>query len=160
MELFDEATYFYKNSYLITILNILYNYINYFLCILYICCVPIYIIINNNLFEFANENHINYYLILYAFYRIYTMTYYVKSNNIKKDIIASIIYIIIISYDINNNHIIHQIQYWIFHNLIILLAIFVYGTIYMIFNLEINKYDIDNEEVVIEFSADIISDIV
>ena len=160
MELIDEASIFYKNSYLLMILNILYNYINYFLCISYIFLFPIHIIINNNLFEFANENHINNYLILYAFYRIYTMTYYAKSNNIKKDIIASIIYMIIISYDINNNHIIHQIQYWIFHNLIISLAIFVYGTIYMIFNLEINKYDIENEEVVIEYIADIISETV
>jgi hypothetical protein len=158
MELIDEAIIFYKNSYLLIILNILYNYINYFLCISYILWFPIYIIINNNLFEFENENYINYYLILYSFYRMYLMGY--KKNNSIKELITSIIYIIIITFDIKNNNIIHQIQYWIFYNLIISLGIFVYGTIYMIFNLEINKYYIDDREAFIEYSADIISDAV
>ncbi len=158
MELFDEAKIFYEQSYLITVLNIFYNYINHILCILYICWFPIHIIINNNFKEFLTENFINFYLILYAFYRMHLMAN--KTNNITKNIIASIIYIIIISYDININNYIHKIQYYIFYNLMISCAIFVYGTIYMIFNLEINKYNIDDKETYIEFSAEIISDFV
>ncbi len=157
MDLIDEAKGFYKNGYLLMILNIFYNYVNYFLCILYICWFPIHIIINNNLTQFANENYINYYLILYAFYRMYLMTINFKYN-INKNIIASIIFVIIISYDINNNNNIHKIQYWIFYNLMITLIFFVYGTIYLIFNLEINNtFD---KELYIEYTADIISDTV
>jgi hypothetical protein len=68
MGLINEAKEFYKDSYLLLIMNIFYNYIHYFLSILYLCWYPlhiIYLLVNKKhslLKEFANENYINYYL--------------------------------------------------------------------------------------------------
>ncbi len=157
MILIDEANEFYKNSYILNISNIFYNYINYVLCIVYICWFPINIIINNNLTEFANENYINYYLIFYAFNKMYLI---LKNNKyIIYDIISSIIFLLIIGYDIINHNNIHQIQYWIFYNLLFSICIFVNGTMYLIFSLDFHSLDnYFDKEIYLENIADITSD--
>jgi hypothetical protein len=153
MGLINEAKEFYKDSYLLIIMNITY-YIHYFLCLLYLCWYPYYII--SNIKEFANENYINYYLIFYSFY---TINAFVKEKkNINYDIIFSILFLGFIFMDIINKNTIHSIQYWILYNILISIFIFVYGTLYLIFKLDFDRYNIDIDKS--SYIAEIVSEAV
>ncbi len=158
MNLITEAKEFYKDSYLLLIMNIFYNYIHYFLCILYLCWYIFYIIVNQNLKEFANENYINYYLIFYSFYKIHSFVK--QKQNINRDIIFSTLFLAFISLDFINKNTIHPIQYWILYNLVFSIFIFTYGTLYMIIKSDFSKYNINDNDYYIEFTADIISETV
>ena len=163
MNFITEAKEFYKDSYLLLIMNIFYNYIHYFLCILYLCWYLLHIIINQNLKEFANENYINYYLIFYSFYKMHS---FVKQRqNINRDIIFSILFLAFISLDLVNKNTIHPIQYLILYNLVFSIFIFTYGTLYLIIKSDFEKYDFDTDNKTayddrISNIADIISEVV
>ncbi len=157
MDLIDEAKDFYKNSWLLLIVNITYKYIDYFLCLLYLIWYPFNIIFNEELKTFANENYINYYLILYGFYKMHSFVK--QKKNIYQDITMSIILLIFYILDIINNNTIHTIQYWILYNLLFSVFIFVYGTMYLIVKLDFDKYNYSNEDY-IEFTAEICSETV
>ncbi len=163
MEIINEAKEFYKNSWLLIIMDITYNYIHYFLCLLYLIWYPYNIIVNEDLKTFANENYINYYLILYAFYKIHTFVK--QKKNIFYDIIITIILLGFFTLDMINKNTIHNIQYWILYNLLICIFIFIYGTFYMIIRSDfdriiIDKIIIDDRDMFVEYVSDIISDVV
>jgi hypothetical protein len=139
MDLINEAIEIYKNSYLLLIMNIFYNYIDYFLCILYLGWYLLYIIVNQKLKEFANENYINYYLIFYSFYKIHSFVK--QKQNIRRDIIFSTLFIVFISLDFINKNTIHPIQYWILYNLAFSIFIFTYGTLYMFIKSDFQNYN-------------------
>ena len=139
MELIKDATNFYKGKYLMIILDITYNYINYFLCLIYLCWYS-YIISNTSI----NNNYINYYLIFYSFYKI--NSFFKQNKYIINDIIISIIYIGFFYLDLINNNTIYNIQYWICYNLLINAFIFIYGTLYLIIKSDtIINYESDND---------------
>ena len=69
MNLIKDTVDLYKNSYLLTIMNITYHYYNYLLCLIYLFWYLYNII---NIHKFTNENYVNNYLIFYSFYKINT----------------------------------------------------------------------------------------
>ena len=164
MGLINEAKEFYKDSYLLLIMNIFYNYIHYFLSIIYLCWHIIHIIYlivnkkNSLLKEFANENYINYYLIFYSFYKIHSFVK--KRQNLSLDIIFSALFLAFIGLDFINKNTIHPIQYWILYNLEFSIFIFIYGTLYMIIKSDFDTYKNVNVDDRLELIADIISETV
>ncbi len=159
MNLIKDTVDLYKNSYLLTIMNITYHYYNYLLCLIYLFWYLYNII---NIHKFTNENYVNNYLIFYSFYKI---NYFVKNmcynitqlglqfkthyTHIIIDIMFSIIYICIFIFDFKNNNNIYTIQYWIFYSILINVFIFTYGTLYLIIKMDFHNNTID----MIDFTA-------
>lgn len=137
MNIIEEAIIFYKsNPTFLLVLKIFYYYITYVLCVIYLFWFPIYIIKNDNLHEFANENYINYFVNIFAIHKLYSM---INSNYIR-EILFDIVFIICIIYDIINYNTIHHIQKCILYSVLISILIFVYGTMYMIFKSDFYRY--------------------
>ena len=159
MNLIKDTMDLYKNSYLLTIMNITYHNYNYLLCLIYLFW---YLYNISNIHKFTNENYVNNYLIFYSFYKI---NYFVKNmcynitqlgvqfktyyTHIIIDIMFSIIYIGIFIFDFKNNNNIYIIQYWIFYSILINVFIFIYGTLYLIIKMDFRNNTID----MIDFTA-------
>ena len=158
MSIIEESKIFYKShTDFMLLLKIFYYYITYVLCILYLVWFPVYIIKNNNLIEFANENYINYFLNIFAIHKLYSMVY----NNYIREILFDIIFLLFIIYDIINQNTIHSIQKLILYSVLMSILIFTYGTLYMIIKSDFHKYDEkedDNEHIEFEYIDYISSD--
>jgi hypothetical protein len=157
MNLIEEMEYFYKDDCIfILIVNIFYYYIIYLLCLAYLAWFPIYIIINNNLHEFANENYTNTILIFYAIYKIHS--FFQTKRNYLKELFFESIFLLVILYDFINNNNLYYIQSLIMYSILCAISIFVYGTLYIMFKTDFHYYDNNNENIYIEYIADICSE--
>ncbi len=149
MELIDEMNTFYKNTLLIKVVNIFYNYITNCLCVIYLIWLFINIIINNNLKEIIHENYCNSYFIFYSFYKMFSI---IKKNYIS-DFIITLIMLSLIFYDIINEYNLSYIHFLIFYSQLFSIFIFIQGTFYMIVRTDFGNNNID-------FVAEIFSEIV
>ncbi len=155
MEIIKDCCNFYKkNVIVLSITNIFYKYITYFLCILYLIWFPIYIIKINNLHEFTNENITNIALIFYSIYKINSIL--INRYNFITEISFESLFLICAIYDIINEKNLYKIEYCIICSLCIAIIVFVYGTLYFIVKSDFIKYN--NKELYYDYIADIISE--